>query len=150
MGKDTTELRDKGFWCEWAFLCGITSHALNLQLQGRDHAITDMHAAVKALKTKLRLWEMKILRENLGHFPCCQTMKEQVSVFPSAQFVEKLGILGADFTFRFADFEAQNSRFELLSNPFAVDVESAPTNLQMEVDYEVWLCWCCTVSTFHP
>ena len=36
-GKDTTELRDKGFWCGWAFLCDITSHlnALNLQLQGR-------------------------------------------------------------------------------------------------------------------
>ena len=60
-------------------------------------------------------------------------MKEQVSVFPSAQFAEKLGILSADFTRRFADFEAQKSRFELLSNPFAVDVESAPTNLQMEL-----------------
>ena len=33
-GKDTTELRDKGFWCEWAFLCDITSHALNLQYVG--------------------------------------------------------------------------------------------------------------------
>jgi hypothetical protein len=40
-------------------------------------------------------------------------MKEQVSVFPSAQFAEKLGILSADFTRRFADFEAQKSRFEL-------------------------------------
>ena len=63
-GKDTTELRDKGFWCEWAFLCDITSHlnALNLQLQGQDHVVTDMHAAVKAFKPKLRLWEMQILR----------------------------------------------------------------------------------------
>ena len=78
-----------------------------------DHVITEMHAAMKAFKTKLRLWEMQILRENLGHFPCCQTMKEQVSVFPSAQFAEKLGILSADFTRRFADFEAQKSRFEL-------------------------------------
>ena len=95
--------------------------------------ITDMHAVVKAFKTKLRLWEIQIMRENLGHFPCCQTMKEQVSVFPSAQFAEKLGLLSADFTRRFADFEAQKSRFELLSNPFAVDVESAPTNLQMEL-----------------
>ena len=62
-------------------------------------------------------------------------MKEQVStaVFPSAQFDEKLSILGADFTRRFADFDAQKSGLKLLSNPFAADVESTPTNLQMEL-----------------
>ncbi|XP_059819220.1 general transcription factor II-I repeat domain-containing protein 2B-like [Hypanus sabinus] len=120
-----------------AFLCDITSHlnALNLQLQGRGCVITDMYAAVRAFKTKLRLWETQMQQENLSHFPCCQTMKEQVStaVFPRAKFAEKLSILGADFTQRFADFEAQKSRFELLSNPFAADVESAPTNIQMEL-----------------
>ncbi|KAL7868449.1 hypothetical protein SRHO_G00098330 [Serrasalmus rhombeus] len=62
-------------------------------------------------------------------------MKEKLSttVFPSAQFADKLNILAANFQRRFADFEAQKSRFELLSNPFAVDVESAPSNLQMEL-----------------
>ena len=76
-----------------------------------------------------------MLQENLSHFPHCQTMKEQVAaaVFPTAQFVEKLGILGADFTRRIADFEAQKSRFELLSNPFTADVESARSNIQMEL-----------------
>ena len=69
-----------------------------------------------------------MLKGNLGHFPCCQNIKEQIStdVFPSAQLAEKLS---AEFTRRFADFEAQKCRFELLSNAFAVDVESAPTNL---------------------
>ncbi|XP_072900750.1 general transcription factor II-I repeat domain-containing protein 2-like [Hemitrygon akajei] len=136
-GKDTTELRDKKLLCEMAFLCDITSHlnALNLQLQGWGRVITDMYAAVRAFKTKLRLWETQMQQENLSHFPCCQTMKEQVStaVFPRAKFAEKLSILGADFTQRFADFEAQKSRFEPLSNPFAADVESAPTNIQMEL-----------------
>ncbi|XP_074513327.1 general transcription factor II-I repeat domain-containing protein 2-like [Sebastes fasciatus] len=95
-GRDTTELRDKKLRCEVAFLCDITSHlnALNLQLQGRGHVITEMYATVRAFKTKLRLWETQMLQEN---------------------------------------FEAQKSRFELLSNPFAADVESAPTNLQMEL-----------------
>ena len=73
-----------------------------------------------------------MLQGNLGHFPCCQNIKEQIStdMFPSAQFIEKLS---AEFTWRFADFEAQKCRFELLSNPFAVDVKSAPTNLQLEL-----------------
>lgn len=50
-----------------------------------------------------------------------------------AQFVEKLSVLSAEFTRRFADFEAQKCRFVLLTNPFAVNVKSAPTNLQMEL-----------------
>lgn len=70
-----------------------------------------------------------MLQGNLGHFACCQTIKTQIC----AQFAEKLSVLTAEFTQRFADFEEQKRRFELLSNPFAVDVESAPTNLQMEL-----------------
>lgn len=96
------------------FLCDITSHlnALNLQLQGRGRVITDMYATVRAFKSKLRLWETQMLQENLSHFPHCQTMKEQVAaaVFPTTPFAEKLGILGADFTWRFADFEAQKKQ----------------------------------------
>lgn len=69
--KGTTELRNKTFLCEVAFLCDITSHlnALNLQLQGRGRVITDMYATVRAFKTKLRLWETQMLQENLSHFP---------------------------------------------------------------------------------
>ncbi|KAE8280213.1 General transcription factor II-I repeat domain-containing protein 2 [Larimichthys crocea] len=136
-GKDTTELRDEKFQCELAFLCDIMNHldALNLQLQGRAHVITDMYYAVRAFRTKLRLWESQMQQGNLAHFLCCQVMKEQTAtaVMPFAQFAEKLILLGAEFTRRFADFEAQKCRFELLSNPFAFDVNNAPSNLQMEL-----------------
>lgn len=83
----------------------------------------------------MSLWKMLMQKESLSHFPSCQIMKEKPSttVFPCAQFADKLNILAADFRCRFADFEAQKCRFELLSNPFAADVESAPPNLQMEL-----------------
>ncbi|KAK0137595.1 General transcription factor II-I repeat domain-containing protein 2 [Merluccius polli] len=73
-----------------------------------------------------------MLQGNLGYFPYCQTIKTQISttMFPCAQSAEKLG---AEFTRRFADFDVQKCRFELLRNPFAVDVENAPTNLQKEL-----------------
>ncbi|XP_031693441.1 general transcription factor II-I repeat domain-containing protein 2-like [Oncorhynchus kisutch] len=136
-GKDTAELREQKFLCELAFLCDILSHldALNLQLQGRGRIITDMYAAVRAFKTKLCLWENQMLQGNPCHFPCCQSIKAQIStaVFPCAQFAEKLSVLAAEFSRRFADFDAQKCKFELLSNPFAVDVENAPTNIQMEL-----------------
>ena len=136
-GKDTAELREQKFLCELAFLCDISSHldALNLQLQGRGRIITDMYAAVRAFKTKLCLWENQMLQGNPCHFPCCQSIKAQIStaVFPCAQFAEKLSVLAAEFSRRFANFDAQKCKFELLSNPFAVDVENAPTNIQMEL-----------------
>nr|XP_046210501.1 general transcription factor II-I repeat domain-containing protein 2-like [Oncorhynchus gorbuscha] len=136
-GKDAAELREQKFLCELAFLCDISSHldALNLQLQGRGRIITDMYAAVRAFKTKLCLWENQMLQGNPCHFPCCQSIKAQIStaVFPCAQFAEKLSVLAAEFSRRFADFDAQKCKFELLSNPFAVDVENAPTNIQMEL-----------------
>ena len=54
-------------------------------------------------------------------------------VLPSAQLAEKINALNAEFSQRFADSEAQKRRFELLSNPSAIDVESAQTTLQMEL-----------------
>ena len=136
-GKDSTVLRDEKWKCELAFLSDITTHlnVLNLQLQGRDHLITDMHDAVKAFQVKLHLWETQMHQCNLSHFPCCKAMLNQVStmVFPNAQFAEKLSSLHADFAWRFSDFETQKSNFELFRNPFAIDVETAPVHLQMEL-----------------
>ena len=79
------------------------------------HIITDMYAAVRPFKTKMCLWENQMLQGNLGHFLCCQSMKTQISttVFPCAQFAEKLIVLGAEFTRWFADFVAQKCRIEL-------------------------------------
>jgi hypothetical protein len=136
-GKDSTVFRDKKWKCELAFLSDITTHLndLNLQLQGRDHLITDMHDAVKAFQVKLRLWETQMHHSNLSHFSCCQAMLNQVNamVFPNAHFAEKLSLLRAEFARRFSDFEAQKSNFELFRNPFAIDMETAPVNLQMEL-----------------
>lgn len=62
-------------------------------------------------------------------------MLNQVSatVFPNAHFADKLSALRIEFARRFGDFEAQKSNFELLHNPFAVDVETAPVQIQMEL-----------------
>ncbi|XP_061765856.1 general transcription factor II-I repeat domain-containing protein 2-like [Nerophis ophidion] len=130
-GKDTADLREQKFMCELAFLCDISNHldVLNMQLQGRGRIITDMYSSVRAFKTKLCLWENQLL----GHFPCCQTIKTQIFTAVCAHFSEKLSVLGAEFSRRFGDFDGQKCKFELISNPFAVDVENAPINLQMEL-----------------
>lgn len=97
--------------------------------------ITDMYDAVKAFQVKLLLWETQMQQCNLPHFPCCQAMVNQVSttVFPKKHFANKLSTLRAEFSRRFSDFEAQKKSFDLLRNPFAVDVETAPAQIQMEL-----------------
>lgn len=63
--RETTQLQDERFLFEMAFLCDIVSHlnAMNLQLQGRGHVISDMYSTVKAFKTKLTLWEAQMRKE---------------------------------------------------------------------------------------
>lgn len=54
-------------------------------------------------------------------------------MFPNAHFADKLSALRTEFARRFGDFEAQKTNFELLHNPFAVDMETAPVQIQMEL-----------------
>ena len=76
-----------------------------------------------------------MLQGNLGHFLCCQTMAKQISpaLLPSAQFAEKVNMLSVKFSQRCDYFEACEGRFEQLSNPFAIDMESAPISLQIKL-----------------
>lgn len=133
-GKDSTVLQDEKWKCELAFLADKTAHLniLNLQLQGRERMIT---VCMKAFQLKLLLRETQMHRCNLPHFPCCQVMLNQVgtTVFPNAHFADKLSALRTEFARRFGDFEAQKKTFELLHNPFAIDVETAPVQMQMEL-----------------
>ena len=54
-------------------------------------------------------------------------------MLPSVQFAEKVNTLSIELSRQFADFEAQKGIFELLNDPFASNMESAPTSLQMEL-----------------
>ena len=54
-------------------------------------------------------------------------------MFKNVHFADKLNILLAEFTRRFGDFESQIGNFELFRNHFAVDVQTVPVELQMEL-----------------
>uniref|UniRef100_A0AAR2IK74 SPIN-DOC-like zinc-finger domain-containing protein n=1 Tax=Pygocentrus nattereri TaxID=42514 RepID=A0AAR2IK74_PYGNA len=129
-GTDATILRDEKWKCELAFLADITAHlnALNLQLQGCDRMITDMYDAVKVFQVKLLLWEKQMHQSNLPHFPCCQVMLNQVgpTLFRNTHFADKLSAVRTEFARRFGDSEKQKKNF-------AVDVETAPVQIQMEL-----------------
>ena len=84
---------------------------------------------------------LRCCRETWTIFRAAKTLKSRsLPTCFQVQFVEKLSALSSEFTRRFAD------RFELLGNLFAVDVESAPTNLHMELNE---LQCCDTLKSNH-
>ena len=71
---------------------------------------------------------------NLAHFPTCQPVSDTVTIpFPTKVYADKLNTLKAEFSRRLADFESQNFNLDLFANPFAIDDDTAPEYLQLEV-----------------
>ncbi|XP_029647093.1 general transcription factor II-I repeat domain-containing protein 2-like [Octopus sinensis] len=136
-GKESKVLKDEKWKCELVFLVDITAHlrVLNIRFRGRDRMICDMYDAMKAFQVKLRLWETQMHQLNMSHFPCCQVMLSQVSatVFSKKHFADKLSAVRIEFTRCYSDFEAQKNNFELLRNPFVINVETALAQIQMEL-----------------
>ncbi|KAI7805541.1 putative general transcription factor II-I repeat domain-containing protein 2A-like [Triplophysa rosa] len=134
--KSIPELENEKWLSDLAFLCDITEHLndLNVKLQGRKQLITEIRDSVNAFQMKLRLWEGQMHQANLSHFPICQSVSDTVTItFPTELYADKLNTLKAEFSRRFADFESQKFNFDLFTNPFAVDVDTAPEHLQMEL-----------------
>ncbi|KAK0138753.1 General transcription factor II-I repeat domain-containing protein 2 [Merluccius polli] len=130
------ELEDEKWLSDLAFMCDITEHlnVLNVKLQGRQQLITEMRDAVKAFQMKLRLWEGHMRQGNLAHFPICQSANDTITIpFPTEVYAGKLNTLNVEFKRRFSDFDAQKFNLDLFANPFAIDVDTAPEHLQLEL-----------------
>lgn len=118
-GNAFAELEDEKWLCDLAFMCDTTEHliTLNMRRQGRKQPLTDMHVTVKAFRAELHLRENQTQQGNCAHF--LTSGKRAHHCFPRREMCRKT-----------EDTQKQNSagdlRFELFTNPFAVNVDSAP------------------------
>lgn len=68
------------------------------------------------------------------HFPCCQTLKEEVdSPFPHEFAGDTFSELKKQFQQRFSDLDASAEDISRFENPFNCTIEELPPNLQLEV-----------------
>ena len=132
-GKHQPELKDPHWIIQLALLTDITCHlnTLNLQLQGRDKLPSDMLRAVRAFQNKITaLW---IPDRELIHFPKLRaTTTSDPSLqqhFSYSRFVEVLEELKGEFESRFSDVTEHKEIFNLIENPFHVDVSSLTSTI---------------------
>ncbi|MBN3299698.1 GTD2B protein, partial [Amia calva] len=127
------ELDDSQWVMDLAFLVDITQELCNLKLQGPGQLVTIAFDNVKALSTKLRLWKTQHTEKNLSHFPACRYFVEGGTPFSGEEYAAAIEKLLQEFDQRFADFKTHASIFQMFADPFSVDVDSAPSVLQMEL-----------------
>ncbi|XP_075769679.1 general transcription factor II-I repeat domain-containing protein 2-like isoform X1 [Pelodiscus sinensis] len=132
------EFEDPRWMTDLAFLVDVTQelNILNLKLQDSDHLVTAVYDNVRAFTTKLKLWKNQISHGNLTHFPTCKSLVEELgpeTSFSGPVYANKLDLLLQEFDQRLAGFKMHKESFDMFANPFSVDVETVPCDLQMEL-----------------
>ena len=133
-GKAVHQFEDPNWMADFGYLTDISLHLndLNIRLQGKNNMLEMLHNLfdqVKTFETKLRLWEVHLLRGDFTHFPTLS----QCEVHNNEKYSEALSSLRFDFRNRFQDFRSNENQLKLFSTPFSINVEGAPSNMQMEL-----------------
>ena len=103
---------------------------LNTKLQGKGVYAHELYLEVKAFQSKLKLFAKQLNEQNFVHFPLLKTRALTQAL--SGKYSSQLMALYVEFIRRFPDFKAIEGQFNLLSSPFACDIETATEELQME------------------
>lgn len=128
---------DDKFFQKLAFYTDLTNHInlLNISLQGKENLICDYYIYIENFITKLRLFKTQICQHNFVHMPFCAKLNFKTNEF--SEFLNfcntKINELENAFNNRFKDVKHEEIMLKVLKNPFLVDVEDAPVDLQMDL-----------------
>ncbi|XP_076056619.1 general transcription factor II-I repeat domain-containing protein 2-like [Oratosquilla oratoria] len=127
------EMENVEWVCDFAFAVDIMQKLseLNTELQSKGIFAHELHLEVKAFQLKLNLFAKQMHEQNFVHFPLLKT--QAVTQTLSDKYSSQLMALKEEFNRRFAGFKAIEGHFDLLSSPFACDIETASEELQMEL-----------------
>lgn len=127
------EMESDEWVCDFAFAVDIMQklNELNTKLQGKGVFAHELYVEVKAFQSRLKLFAKQLKEQNFVHFPLLKT--RAVTQALSDKYSSQLMALKEEFIRRFADFKAIEGQFDLLSSPFACDIETATEELQVEL-----------------
>lgn len=130
-GKDTPQFNDNCWVGDLAFLVDVTCHLsdLNIKMQGKNMLINELLTHVKTFMTKLSLWRKQLKNNNLANFPNLLGS----SATCHHKYADVTEDISSEFEERFADFIAKEDQIRIFTAPFAVEIETLPEELQMEM-----------------
>ncbi|XP_064079452.1 general transcription factor II-I repeat domain-containing protein 2A-like [Macrobrachium nipponense] len=134
--KIVPELTNADWLCDLSFLVDLTSHLNNLnhKLQGNNQLISQLANYVTAFEQKLKLFQLQIVKGELGHFPNYKLMCEKHKVCNRHEYyAAKLGKLLEAFESRFEDLKKEVNDLKLFSNPFSVSPDEVEFEAQIEL-----------------
>ena len=134
-GKEHEEFSYQQWISVLVFLLNITEHtsALILQLQGKDQHIGILWQRVAAFRSKLQLLKIQLSE---GSCPHLKTLEGRVNAgihVDLSQYAEILSGLLQEFQRRFQQFGETEILIKIFCDPFNMDPQNAPVNLQLEL-----------------
>ncbi|XP_076645577.1 general transcription factor II-I repeat domain-containing protein 2-like [Halictus rubicundus] len=126
-----SQFDDKDWMCDFAFCVDITQHLneLNIKLQGKNKLVTEMFDKIKAFEQKLKIWNQQLKSNSTVNFAILR--KENPS--ETKKYAMEIQILQKEFSSRFTNFRENQTKFDIFSSPFNIDLERIPEEFQMEI-----------------
>jgi hypothetical protein len=93
-----------------------------------------MFAAVKAFKTKFKLFRSQLSKGEMYHFPACaQRIPPLKQAELGGEHAKQIGLLIEEFDRRLTLSKEEDVQLKPTEDPFSVDPEEVPLHLQLEV-----------------
>ena len=128
-------LSDEKFIAALAFITDVLTqlNILNKKLQQKDQNICQLFGHIEAFRRKLQLLAADLHKNNVSHFPSCQTLLEEQNFINFSAFAEMLDNVSKEFYDRLAEFDSIKGKIELFSNPMEIQIETQPSAFQLDL-----------------
>ena len=100
-------------------------------LQGKNVYAHDMVKSLNGFQLKLKLFLQHLLIKKVDHFPTLKLLKIPENKFE--KYVEIINALSDDFSRRFGDFRKIEASLAIVRDPFIIDIDSVPSELQLDI-----------------
>ena len=91
-----------------------------------------MFENIQLFNQKLELFQSQLKKDDIAHLGTLKYMIRSSQVSHLHVYTDALKKLSEEFGVRFKDFRDNKKGFLLFANPFTVDINNSPTELQLE------------------
>lgn len=131
-GDNTEMLRNEKWLCNLAFFIDMTTHLnlINLELQGKDKTIIDMHSAINTFKNKLKLLIDQLNKMDLKNFPALKARIVSQTNYDVTIYKSEITNIMCEFERRFSDLDNLTDIITFMCYPFScVDIEKITSRI---------------------